>query len=168
MFQFRCKASSAQLHGSTEAVAANVRRRSRTGSAMIEFCLLMPWYVFLFAGTFDFGFYSYALIATSNAARVGAAYCSASTTTCPNITYTCTNYVLTQLSYMPNIGTTVTSCTTSPATVSISYPTAATCPDTNSCVAVTVIYVTPHLVPIPGLFPGQLTITKTVQMRLSS
>ena len=135
---------------------------------MIEFCLLMPWYIFLFAGTFDFGFYSYALIATSNAARVGAVYCSAGSSTCASNTYTCTNYVIPQLSYMPNIKSAVTTCNASPITVTISYPAAASCPDLNSCASVTVTYVTPQLVPIPGIFPGQLTITKTVQMRLTS
>jgi Flp pilus assembly protein TadG len=135
---------------------------------MVEFCLLMPWYIFLFVGTFDFGFYSYALIATSNAARVSAAYCSATSGFCTSNSYICTNYVLTQLSYMPNIGTTVTTCNASPLTVTVSYPTALTnCPDTNSCTSVTVTYVTPHLAPIPGVFPGQLTITKTIQMRLT-
>ncbi len=144
-------------------------RRRRTGSAMVEFCLLMPWYIFLFAGTFDFGFYSYALIATSTAARVSAVYCSASNTTCSSNTYSCTNYVLTQLSYMPNVLSAVTTCNASPVTVTISYSAAAACPDTMyACTAVTVTYVTPQLVPIPGLFPGQLTITKTVQMRLTS
>ena len=134
---------------------------------MVEFCLLMPWYIFLFAGTFDFGFYSYALIATSNAARTSAGYCSSSVSACTSNAYTCTNYVLTQLSYMSNIGSTVTTCNASPITVSISYPSAATCPDPlYFCTAVTVTYVTPQLVPIPGVFPGQLTITKTVQMRL--
>ncbi len=129
----------------------------------------MPWYIFLFIGTFDFGFlYSYALIATSNAARVSAVYCSASGSTCASNTYACTYYVLTQLSYMPNIGSTVTTCNASPVTLTISYPSpAASCPDTNSCTSVTVTYVTPQLVPIPGIFPGQLTITKTVQMRLA-
>ena len=137
---------------------------------MVEFCLLMPWYILLFVGTFDFGFYSYALIATSNAARVSAAYCSASGITCASNTYACTNYVLTQLSYMPNIGSTVTTCNASPITVTVSYPSpvSTSCPDTFSCTSVTVTYVTPQLVPIPGIFPGQLTITKTVQMRLET
>jgi len=123
---------------------------------MIEFCFLMPWYIFLFAGTFDFGFYSYSLIATANAG------------TCPSNTYTCTNYVISQLADMPNIGTTVTTCNASPLTVNITYPTAASCPDGNACTTVQVTYVTPGLIPIPALFPGQLTITRTVTMRLAS
>jgi Flp pilus assembly protein TadG len=159
MDQFRGMASSAHRSGA---------RRGRTGSAMVEFCLLMPWYIFLFAGTFDFGFYSYALIATSNAARVSAVYCGATSTTCSSNTTVCTNYVIAELSYMPNIGSTVTTCNASPLTVTVSYPAPATCPDTNSCTSVTVTYVTPQLVPIPGIFPGQLTITKTVQMPLTS
>jgi Flp pilus assembly protein TadG len=153
--------------GKFRGISSSARRQGRTGSAMIEFCLLMPWYIFLFAGTFDFGFYSYALIATNTAARVTADYCSANNGTCPSIASACTNYVLTQLFYMPNIGSTVTTCSASPITLSISYPSAASCPDTNACAAVTVAYTTPQLVPIPGLFPGQITITKTVQMPLA-
>ena len=169
MDKFRGMASSARRPGAAGALAASVVRRGRTGSAMIEFCLLMPWYIFLFAGTFDFGFYSYALIATSNAARVSAVYCSASNGFCASNSSACTNYVITQLSYMPNIGSAVTSCNASPLTVTVSYPSVANCPDgISTCDSVTVTYVTPELVPIPGVFPGQLTITKTVQMRLTS
>ena len=148
----------------------------RRGSAMIEFCLLLPWYIFLFVGAFDFGFYSYGLIAATNAARSSAAYCSASSGYCTTggttgtvFTTMCTSYVIGQLKYMPNIGTSVTVCTASPLTVTISYPTPSTgCPDGNACVTAQIAYVTPSLVPIPGLLPGQLTITRTVTMRLSS
>jgi Flp pilus assembly protein TadG len=140
----------------------------RRGSAMIEFCLLMPWYIFLFVGAFDFGFYAYSLIATANAARIGAMYCAASSSTCSSITTTCTNYVIPQLSGLPNVGTTVTTCAASPVTLTITYPTASTCPDGNACTTVQVVYVTPSLFPIPGMFPGQLTITKAITMRLQS
>ena len=141
---------------------------------MIEFCLLLPWYIFLFVGTFDFGFYSYSLIATANAARVSAAYCAASGSTCSTVTSStnfrnnCTNYILGQLSMLPNVGSGVTTCTASPVTLTVSYPAAASCPDGNTCDEITVVYVTPQLIPIPGVFPGQLTITRTVEMRLSS
>src|SRR5947207_14797502 len=40
------------------------------GHAVIEVSLMAPWIFFLFMGTLDFGFYSYAIIATQNAARV--------------------------------------------------------------------------------------------------
>ena len=133
---------------------------------MIEFCFLLPWYMFLFIGTFDFGFYSYSLIATANAARVSAIYCAASTTTCASNTYACTNYAIGQLRYLPNIGSAVTTCNASPLTLTITYPTASSCPDLNACTSVTVTYVTPQLIPIPNVLLGQITITKTVQMAI--
>jgi hypothetical protein len=138
---------------------------------MIEFCLLLPWYVFLFVGAFDFGFYAYGLIATSNAARVAAVYCSASSATCntdPLKLGVCTGYVIPQLTYMPNVGAGVTTCSASPITMTITYPASASCPDGNTCTTVSVAYVTPQLVPIPGMLAGQFTITKSVTMRLAS
>ena len=143
-------------------------RRAGAG-AMIEFCLLMPWYIFLFAGTFDFGFYSYSLIATTNAARVSAYYCGAQSGTCTtNDSTACTNYAIGQLKFLPNIGTGVTTCAASPLTLTVSYPATPStgCPDGNPCVSSTVAYVTPQLIPIPGLLPGQITITKAFTVRL--
>ena len=135
---------------------------------MIEFCLLIPWYIFLFVGTFDFGFYAYSLIATETAARVASNYCSTSSSTCSSHDATaCTNYVITQLSNMPNMSG-VTVCTASPLVLTVSYPTASTCPDGNACATVSVAYTTPSLVPIPGILAGQITITRSVTMRLSS
>jgi hypothetical protein len=51
--------------------------------------------------------------------------------------------------------------------VSSATLTALTSPDltANSATAVTVVYMTPSLIPIPGLLPGVLTITRTVKMR---
>ena len=138
---------------------------------MIEFCFLLPWYIFLFVGTLDFGFYSYSLIATTDAARVAASYCSASATTCSTgaeQSAVCTNYVVPHLTNLPNIGTAVTTCSASPLTLTINYPSAASCPDRNTCATATVAYQTPKLIPIPGVLPGQLTITKAVTMRLCS
>lgn len=144
--------------------SGNQRRR---GSAMVEFCFLLPWYVFLFAGVFDFGFYSCSLIATANAARVTAYYCAAKDGACTvaNSDTTCVNYVVGQLKYLPNVGSAVTTCSAAPITMTIGYATGS-CPDANPCVTATVAYVTPQLVPIPGLLPGQLTITKAVTLRL--
>ncbi len=48
---------------------------------------------------------------------------------------------------MPNIGTAVTTCGASPLTLTVSYPTAANCPDGNTCTTVSVVYVTPELIP---------------------
>ena len=48
------------------------RQKSRSGHAVIELSLMMPWLFFLFVGALDFGFYSYALISVQNSARVAA------------------------------------------------------------------------------------------------
>ena len=49
--------------------------RSRPGgNSIVEFSLMAPWILFLFAGAFDWGFYSYALILVQNGARVAAQY----------------------------------------------------------------------------------------------
>src|SRR5690348_10669108 len=48
------------------------------GQAIIETALLMPWLIITFMAICDFGFFAYAGIATSNAARVAAMYASMS------------------------------------------------------------------------------------------
>ena len=48
------------------------KRKLQKGSALVEMAFMMPWIAFLFVGIFDFGFYSYAAIATQNAARAVA------------------------------------------------------------------------------------------------
>lgn len=143
-----------------------VRGNRRRGSSIIEFSLLAPWYVFLFVGAFDFGFFSYSLIATQTGADVAAMYCATSTSTVSDSTTAC-RYVLGQLKNLPNVGSGVTTCGTT--SVSSSAPVAVsassvTGPDLNPAASVTVIYLTPQLIPIPGLLPGQLTITRTVKM----
>ena len=138
------------------------RRKSSRGNSVIEFSLLMPWYVFLFVGTYDFGFYSYSLIATESAARVAALYCATNSTTATDSTTAC-GYALDQLRNMPNIGYSMTTCSASPLVVTA---TATTGLDNNSATSVLVTYTTPQLIPIPGLLPGQLTINKTVVMSL--
>src|SRR6185295_11177579 len=47
-------------------------RQREKGSALIEMAFMMPWIAFLFVGVLDMGFYSYAAIATQNAARAMA------------------------------------------------------------------------------------------------
>lgn len=146
------------------------RDKRRSGNNVIEFSLLVPWYVFLFIGVFDFGFFSYSLIAVQSAARVGAEYASYSTTTEADSTTACT-YALGQLQDLPNLGS-GGACTANSTTVSSSAPLAVQAsavmsgPDTLPAASVTVTYLTPQLIPIPGLLPGQLTITRTVKMRI--
>jgi hypothetical protein len=146
------------------------RRGTRRGSNVIEFSLLLPWYVFLFVGAYDYGFFAYSLIATQTAASVGATYCSTSASTITDSATAC-SYALDQLRDLPNIGT-LNACGTG-STVTSSAPLAVTAssvsgPDGNTAAAVTVVYLTPGLVPIPGLLPNTLTITRTVKMRVRS
>lgn len=51
--------------------SGRLRSLRNRGHAVIEVALLSPWIFFLFVGTLDMGFYTHALIATQNAARVG-------------------------------------------------------------------------------------------------
>ncbi len=153
------------------ASAVSTSGNRRRGTALIEFCFILPWYVFLFIGAFDYGFYSYSLISTTTAARVAGFYCSKSSGFCASDDSTMCAYAIAQLKNLPNMGTAVTSCAASPLTVTRTYyPTTygTDCPDANPCVNVTVEYVTPGLIPIPGLLPSQLTITKATTMRLRS
>lgn len=145
-----------------------VSRSSRRGNNIIEFAFLIPWYVFLFVGAYDFGFYSYSLISSMTAAHAVANYCAftaSNASNCPTSTSTqytnaCT-YALNTLKYLPNIGTSVTSCASSPLTLSVtegadSYG--------NNYSQVLLAYTTPQLIPIPGLLPGQITINKSATM----
>jgi Flp pilus assembly protein TadG len=154
-----------------------IRARRRRGNNLIEFSLIVPWYIFLFVGALDSGFFSYSLIASQTAAREGALYCSASAGTCPSDTASSPQceYALDQLRMMPNVGSALTTCGTSTtvtasAPVAVSTATITTNPATasNHGTAVTVVYLTPNLIPIPGLFPGQVTITRTVKMCYAS
>ena len=88
---------------------------------MLETAFLLPWVLFLFVGSFDLGFYNYALISTQNAAPA-AWYTSQSPTTAADATTACT-YALAELSAMPNVGSTVTTCAASPVVVTASQVT---------------------------------------------
>ena len=150
------------------------RNRRRSGSNVIEFSLLMPWYVFLFVGAYDYGFFAYSLIATQTAASVGATYCAANSTTATDATTAC-SYALDQLRDLPNVGSGLTTCgtgttvtTSAPVAVTASSVTGASSPDGNAATSVTVVYLTPQLIPIPSILPANLTITRTVKMRLRS
>ena len=132
------------------------------GHAMLEAALLLPWVLFLFVGAFDLGFYNYALISTQNAARVAAWYTSQTNGTAADATTACT-YALAELSSMPNVGTSVTTCASSPVVVTASQVTGV---DGALASQVKVSYTSPQLIPLPGALPGQFTFNRTVQMRL--
>lgn len=135
----------------------------RSGNSALEFALFAPWYIFLFLGTFDFGFYSYSLIAVQNAARIGAFYASSSSLASADTTTVC-RYALGQLKSLPNVGSSMALCT-SPVTVTSGTITG---PDGSTATRVTVTYRTPDLFAIPNLFPGTINISRTVVMRTRS
>src|SRR3569833_637592 len=106
----------------------SIRDRSRRGSSIIEFSLIFPWYVFLFVGAFDSGFFAYALIATQNAARAAAVYCSSSASAAVDSVTACT-YATDQLRGMPNIGVSYSAgCAGSPLTVTAALLNSASSP----------------------------------------
>ena len=145
--------------------------RRRRGNALVEFSLMMPWLVFLFTGTFDFGFYSYSLISVENAARAAALHASANTTTAADQSGACA-IAIQELNGLPNIGSSFSSsCNAAPIQVSVSY-----CDGTTPCTGsstsadgqpaafVTITYQLPPLFHLP--VTGLQSITRTVEMRL--
>jgi len=140
----------------------NQPTRRERGHAMLEAALLLPWVLFLFVGAFDLGFYNYALICTQNAARVAAWYTSQTPTTSTDSTTACT-YALAELASLPNVGTSVSSCSASPVVVTASQVTGA---DGALASQVSVSYTSPQLIALPGALPAQYTFDRVVQMRL--
>jgi Flp pilus assembly protein TadG len=144
------------------------RGRKERGNSIIEFAFFMPWLVFLFVGALDWGFFAYSLIASQAAARVAALYTSTSSATATDTTTVCT-YALEQLRRMPNVAS-LSSCG-SGTTVSPSAPVAITATsitgtDGLPAAQVSITYMTPALIPVMGSIPRQLTITRTIQMRI--
>lgn len=146
----------------------NSRRKRCRGGSAFEMAMLMPWYIFLFVGAMDCGFFAHALISTASAARVLALYASQgssyATVNTTNTTNTCT-LALEELRISSNVGSGVTTCTANPVTVTYG---SATGPDGQSAATVTVQYQTLRLIPIPGMLSNQFTFTQTVEMRMRS
>ena len=146
-------------------------RKSTKGNALIELSLLLPWLIFLFTGTFDLGFYYYALESVQNAARTAAIHTSANSVTSTDQTAAC-SLAIGQLRALPNIGQSfATTCGGDPVTVTAGYcsgtgacgPLAAS-PDSSPAAYVTVTYRMPPLFRFP--VQGLSTITRTAAMRL--
>jgi len=130
------------------------------GHAVIEISLMAPWIFFLFMGTLDFGFYSYAIIATQNAARVAVMQTSLNSTTATNNTLACL-YALTELNRLPNVSS-LNTCGALPVIVNATSVVDA---DGANASRVAVTYQSINMIPIPGL-SGSITLTRTAQMRL--
>ncbi len=137
-------------------------KHSERGHAMLEAALLLPWVLFLFIGTFDLGFYNYALISTQNAARVAAWYTSQSKSTAADATTACT-YALAELQALPNVTSSLNTCSASPVVVTATQVTGT---DGAEASQVSVTYTSPVLIPIPATLPSQYSFNRTVQMRL--
>ena len=155
------------------------KKNRRRGTAVVETALMMPWLIFLFVGVYDFGFYSYAAIATENAARA-AAILSASDPTAGSAKIC--KAALAEMTMLPNVGTTTTTCLTTDTSLSDSQPVAAwvdklckvgcvkACADCDVNAAATsaravVAYRTLPLIPIPGALTAKTTITRIVEVR---
>ena len=139
---------------------SRVSFRSKRGSAAVEVGLLIPWLVFTFVSILDFGFSTYSLIATQNAARVVAMYGAASSTNLANIANVKCSYAADELKYAP---TPVTGCGTALSVTTSSNTNFAAFTE----VQVTVTY-TVNLMAIPGMMPGTLAISKTVTLPVRS
>jgi len=129
---------------------------------MLEMALMAPWIFFLFAGALDCGYYSYALISMESAARIAALYTSTNTSTATDATTAC-GYVLQEMSSLPNVGSSMTSCSADPVTVTAELQNGS---DGTTASLVSVRYQSVALIPIPGLLSGRYTWTRSVKMRL--
>ena len=157
------------------------RRKREKGSALVEMAFMMPWIAFLFVGILDFGFYSYAAIATQNAARAVALQSASGSAV--NICQSVKN----EMGFLPNVPG--TSCAGTQAGVSNATPiwvctgtltntTAAVCGQPTAICAdcaldnqatsikAVVTYMSVPLVPIPGILTGQLTLTRIAEARI--
>ena len=137
---------------------AGVGRRS--GHAIVEASLMVPWIIFLFVGVLDMGFYSYAAISTQNAARVAA---MANATGDPSDIAGACQLVVYEMHSLPNaqsLDPASYSCpNASPGSVSDAAPIGVTVlpvtgPDGNQAVKVTVSYLSIPMIPIPGILMG--------------
>jgi hypothetical protein len=135
----------------------------RRGQAALEVGLLLPWLVISFMGVLDFGFCAYGLIATQSAARIGAAWGSATSANAQssNLTTKVCTYAYDALKYAPNVTSSASTCPSGgPITVSTTYN--AQGADNLPTLTVTVTYKV-TLLAIPGISPSSITLQRTVQ-----
>ncbi len=130
---------------------------------MLEMALFCPWFLFLFIGALDWGFYAYTMISIETAARSAASAIAAQNDVNAITSGNACNTVLAELSTVPNIGSSVTSCDAAPLIVTASQITSV---DGAAAVQVNLTYTTPEMIPIPGLLAKQFTITRIVKMRV--
>lgn len=143
--------------------------QERRASAIVEFALLMPWLVFLFLGTFDIGMYIYLLITVENAARVAALQASLSTAGASNSAAAC-QIALKEMSALQNVSK-LSSCGSGTVSATAPVSVVATLHSysaTDSSTRVTVKYLSPQIIVIPGVFPSQMTIQRTAEAPIAT
>lgn len=140
-----------------------VGRSGERGNAIIEASLLAPWMLFLFVGVLDLGFYTYAAIATENAARVAAQYGAAGTATAGDSAGACP-YALQEALSLPGL-TSGMNCRSLPFVVTVTQVAG---PDGTPASSASVTYQTIPMIPIPGLLTGRLTLTRTAEMKVKN
>ncbi len=153
------------------------KSRPERGQAVVETAFLVPWIFFLFVGLLDLGFYCFALMATSNAARMAAVQLSPVYVTPTVIQPEACTIVLAEMQSLPNLYQVSTACKAAPLTVIAScfdYTTGSgstsACPSCGSASEncsnqVTVTYTTVPLIPIPGILPNQFVFNQKAEVR---
>lgn len=138
--------------------------RKVRGSAVIEMALIAPWFLFLFIGVFDLGFYYHQLIAVENAARIAAEYTSSGTSLAADQAGACTK-VRAELGNLPGVSG-LANCNSLP--LKVTATSGAGLGSLGTATTVTVTYQSGRMVPIPKLLMGQLTVSRVVVMRVKS
>jgi TadE-like protein len=136
---------------------------------MIELVLIAPWFVFLFIGALDWGFFSSALITAQAALRSAVLYTSSDPNFKARTDLAC-NIVLDEMRKLPNIGSSVTVCGSGGTSTMTSNPAvlaeAVTGPDGASASKVTLTYRSVSVIPIPGILAKQFTFSRNATMRI--
>lgn len=140
------------------------RRHRARGGAMLEMVLISPWIFLLFIGALDWGFYASALVSLQAGVRTATLYTSSSNGTAGDTDAACT-IVLNEIRKLPNIGSSVTACTSNPTVTATSVPSG---PGGSPASRVTATYTSISLVPIPGMLKKQFTVTRSAIMRIRS
>ncbi|MEQ1885304.1 MAG: TadE/TadG family type IV pilus assembly protein [Bryobacteraceae bacterium] len=164
-------------------------RRQERGGAMVEVALMAPWIFFLFVGIFDFGFYTYAVISTENAARFAAQRTAADEFSLTDAT--ACDAAKPMMIRLPNYQSFNSGCTSLPLIVQQDTLCSANTPTTvptSSCLGgakpsnpapadsandntstssrVTVTYQSIPLIPIPGVLTNRITFVRRAEMRV--
>ena len=131
----------------------SLKKKGRScGQALVELAILAPWIFFLFISVVDTGFCLVAAIGVQNAVRAAALYTSLTSVTAT--TTSACSVVRNELQALPGYSSTSnTDCSSASLHVTASQ--------TSTQTLVTVTYQTMSLIPVPGLFSGPYTITRS-------